>query len=63
MATDGWRSQTPEELQREITGDSTIYRWGKRVRELRYCEAKRIEGQGEIRGGQKFRIELGPELQ
>jgi hypothetical protein len=36
---------------------------GKKVRKLRYYEAKRIEGQGEIGGGWKLRIELETELQ
>jgi hypothetical protein len=39
-----------------------IYRWEKKVRKLRYCEAKRIEGQGEIGGRRKLRIELETEL-
>jgi hypothetical protein len=36
---------------------------GKKVRKLRYCKAKRIEGQGEIGSGRKLRIELETKLQ
>jgi hypothetical protein len=36
----GWRQRSPTILRREITGEPVVYREGKRVMAMLYCEGK-----------------------
>src|SRR4051812_19569290 len=38
----GWRRLSPVKLRRAITGVPVLYRWGKRVRTMLYCNRKRL---------------------